>query len=196
MKQTMKIIPETGAILIEDDKKILVVSDLHLDDDNDDVKVIIKELKKLISKYSPKILLVTGDMFNFGNGAGSIDFLEKELSKLVKIQVVVGNHDLVIYPFFLVSDNYCFCHGDQDFGIEDKFLIMGHTHPFLNNKRVFLQGELKDGRKFMILPTFNTNLGGQDVKKEKNSLFGFVFENKLIKNCDILNLAGEKIGEL
>ncbi|MFA5333689.1 MAG: metallophosphoesterase [Candidatus Nanoarchaeia archaeon] len=184
------------AVLVEDDSiKILVISDLHLSDEDDLVHDLIKKAKNLVKKYKPKILIVNGDMLNFHLGGQSLDLFDFELSKTVTVELMQGNHEPEFFEPVLVTTNYCFCHGDIDYLI-DKNLVLGHTHPFYKGKPVFLKGTLKNGKEFIILPPFNEACMGPDVYKNKNELLGFIFQEKLAKNCEIIDLTGKKLLEL
>lgn len=192
----IEVIPNKKALLLQEkDKKIIVISDIHLDDNNDDVYDIIKELKELIKKHKPNILIIDGDIFNFGKGIDNVNILEKELHSLVQLEFTLGNHDLNIFPPFIFTDSVCFCHGDYEYDLKHKILIVGHSHPYYKKKKVFLHGFLKDNREFWVLPTFNDKVGGPEVSS-KRDLIGFIFEKNLIKSCDIVNLKGKVIGKL
>lgn len=194
MKET--ILKGTGAILVEDGKqRILVISDLHLRDESDEVYSIIEDTIKLIKKYKANLLIVLGDVYNFGAGGTNVELFDRKISKLVPVQIVLGNHDQEIFPYKIVSDNCCFTHGHINFGeTTKKHIFFGHTHAYLDEKRIFLKGVLKNGKKFTLLPVFNKNVGGPDIK-DKDILLGYIFSEKLIKECFIYNLDGKKIGK-
>ncbi|MBN1923781.1 MAG: metallophosphoesterase [Nanoarchaeota archaeon] len=190
------IIPGARALLVKDEGvKILVIADLHLKDEDDVVYSLIDKTKSLVKKHKPDILLIAGDIFDFGTGGASVELFEAEISKIVNTKIIMGNHDPDIFPLYLTTNNYVFCHGEFDFKLPQKNLVMAHTHSFLDNKPVFLKGVLKDGRNFTIIPPFNSKVGGPDIK-EKHLLLGFVFNNELIKECLVYNLDGKKIAKL
>ncbi|MDD5054137.1 MAG: metallophosphoesterase [Candidatus Nanoarchaeia archaeon] len=189
----LKLLHKDRAALVTDDGlKILVISDLHLSDENDVVQDLIKKAKKLVKTHKAEVLIVNGDLLNFHLGGKSLDLFDLELSKIVKVELMQGNHEPEFFEPVLVTTNYCFCHGDIDYMI-DKNLILGHTHPFYKNSPVFLKGILKNGKEFAVLPPFNEELLGPDVEKEKEFLLGFIFQRKLIKTCEIFGLNGKKI---
>ncbi|MFA5303811.1 MAG: metallophosphoesterase [Candidatus Nanoarchaeia archaeon] len=192
----LKALWQDRAVLVDDDNiKILVISDLHLSDEDDLVQDLIKKAKNLVKKYKPKVLIVNGDMLNFHLGGQSLELFDFELSKTVIVELMQGNHEPEFFEPVLVTTNYCFCHGDIDYLI-DKNLVLGHTHPFYKGKPVFLKGTLKNGKEFIILPPFNESCMGPDVYKNKNELLGFVFQEKLAKTCEIIDLTGKKLLEL
>jgi metallophosphoesterase superfamily enzyme len=193
---TLKILWKDRAVLVEDDKiRILVISDLHLSDEDDLVHDLIKKTKKLVKKHKPNVLIVNGDMLNFHLGGQSLNLFEIELSKLVTVELMQGNHEPEFFEPVLITTNYCFCHGDIDYLI-NKNLILGHTHPFFKGNPVFLKGTLKNDKEFIIMPPFNETCKGPDVLKNKNELLGFIFQKKLVKDCEIFDLTGKKISEL
>lgn len=189
------IIKGTGALLVADGKeKILVISDLHLSS-GEDTYSIIKRLKRLIADTKPTSLVILGDMFNLGGGADEVDKFDLEISKILSVNIVCGNHDVEIFPKMILSNNYCFLHGDKDYSRgENKTLVVGHTHPMFKGKRVFLKGVLKDGRDFILLPVFNELVGGPELS-DKSYLLGFIFSQEMIKTADVYDLSGKKIAK-
>ena len=109
MAQT-KIIPGYPALMIEDDKKSLVITDLHLGFENKlslnniflgknkTVAEITKEIEKIIKKTKPDSLVLLGDI---KSGIKSITKTEwdtvpvffENMSKLIDTIIVPGNHD-------------------------------------------------------------------------------------------------------
>jgi metallophosphoesterase superfamily enzyme len=192
----LKALWKDRAVLVTDDSlKILVISDLHLSDEDDSAQIMLKRAKSLVKKHKPNFLVLNGDMLNFHLGGQSLELFDSELSKLTFVELMQGNHEPEFFEPVLVTSNYCFCHGDIDYLI-DKDLIMGHTHPFYNGKPVFLKGTLKNGREFIVLPPFNEECVGPDILKNKNELLGFVFQKNLVKNCEAFDLTGKKVAQL
>ena len=192
----LKILWKDRAALVNDDSiKILVITDLHLSDEDDTVHDIIKRAKALVKKHKPDVLIVNGDMLNFHVGGQSLELFDSELSKIVNVELMQGNHEPEFFEPVLITTNYCFCHGDIDYMI-DKNLILGHTHPFLKGKPVFLKGALKNGKEFLVLPPFNEESEGPDILKDKDNLLGFVFQEKLVKSCEAYDLSGKKLLDL
>ncbi|MDD4353731.1 MAG: metallophosphoesterase [Candidatus Nanoarchaeia archaeon] len=192
----IKILWQDKAVLVSDDNiKILVISDLHLSDEDDLVYDMIKNAKALVKKHKADILIVNGDMLNLHLGGCNLDLFDSELSKIVTVQLMQGNHEPEFFEPVLTTSNYCFCHGDIDY-LVNKNLILGHTHPFYKGKPVFLKGILKSGKEFIILPPFNEECKGPDVLKDKDSLLGFIFQKKLVKICEVYDLFGKKLIDL
>ncbi|PIU61033.1 hypothetical protein COS83_05020 [archaeon CG07_land_8_20_14_0_80_38_8] len=191
-----EIIKNAGAVLLKiRSKKIIVISDLHLSDETTNINSLISSAKKIVKNAKADLLIVAGDLFNFGMGGEKVDNFEKELSKVVKIVVLRGNHDHEMFPPLMKINDCAFMHGDYDYAPDAKHLIMGHTHPYLKGKRVFLKGVLKDNRTFTILPPFNPEEKGPEITSQEY-LLGFIFRKNLIKKCNIHNLEGKLIGEL
>ncbi len=197
---SVKIIPDTGALLIEEGSKIfLVIADLHFKEESDKVYDIIDKVKELLKKHECTDLIVLGDIYHFQTGGEHVDFFDEELSKMVKIYYVQGNHDLPVFHSLVRTNNYVFMHGDVNLLEkidENKTLILAHTHPYYKDRRVFVIGRLKNGQKFYLMPVFNTEQLGPDIR-EKQHLIGFVFEKELIKKEEtiVYNLKGRKILE-
>jgi metallophosphoesterase superfamily enzyme len=192
----LKILWKDRAVLVADDNlKILVISDLHLSDDDDSAHIMLKRAKSLVKKYRPDFLVLNGDMLNFHLGGQSLDLLDFELSKLTNVELMQGNHEPEFFEPVLATSNYCFCHGDIDYMI-DKNLILGHTHPFFGGEPVFLKGTMKSGREFIVLPPFNEECVGPDILKNRDELLGFIFQKDLVKNCEAFDLKGKKVAQL
>ncbi len=190
---SITIIPNSRAVLIRDNVDVIVISDIHLNDDGM-VGNIVQRVSSLVKRYKPDVVVVDGDLFNFGNGGYEASVFEERVSKIVKVEIVQGNHDPPLFTPYIETDNYVICHGDIDYNVDKKDLVLGHTHPFYEGKPVFVKGTLKDGRKFVVLPPFNVGVGGPDIVEERDLLLGFVFKNDLIKNARVYNLDGKFIG--
>lgn len=149
MAQT-KIIPEYPALMIDGDKKDLVITDLHLGFENNlslnnvflgknkTVTEITKEIELIINKTKPDSLILLGDV---KSGTKSITKAEWEIvpvffeniTKLINIILVPGNHDanierLIPNGVTLVSS--------KGIIIDDILLTHGHTMPTENFSQV------------------------------------------------------------
>ena len=145
-----KIIPGFPALMIEDDKKSLVIADLHLGFEsklalnnvflgkNKTVNEITKDVEDLISKTKPDSLILLGDI---KSGIKSITKIEWEtvpiffenITKLIDTILVPGNHDANIEK--LVPNGITLA-SSKGIIIDDILLTHGHTMPTENFSQV------------------------------------------------------------
>ncbi len=145
MVQT-KIIPGYPALLIESDKKSLVITDLHLGFEsklalnnvflgkNKTVNETTEEIEHLINKTKPDSLILLGDV---KSGIKSITKIEWEtvptffenISKLIDTIIVPGNHDANIEKLI---PNRITLTSSKGIIIDDILLTHGHTIPSEN----------------------------------------------------------------
>jgi len=149
MTQT-KIIPGYPALMIESDKKSLVITDLHLGFEsnlslnniflgkNKTVAEITKEIEKIIKKTKPDSLVLLGDI---KSGIKSITKTEWEtvpsffesITKLIDTILVPGNHDANIEK--LIPNGITLA-SSKGIIIDDILLTHGHTTPSENFSQV------------------------------------------------------------
>ena len=70
----IEIIPDTGAFLLDDGDRYLIIADLHFTDSSDAVYDIVDKTKKLIKKYDCTHLVVLGDIYHFQTGGANVEF--------------------------------------------------------------------------------------------------------------------------
>jgi len=149
MAQT-KIIPGYPALIIESDKKSLVITDLHLGFENalsfnnvflgknKTVTEITKEIELIINKTKPDSLILLGDV------KSGINFITKtewetvpvffeNITKLIDITLVPGNHDANIEKLI---PNEITLAGSKGIIIDDILLTHGHTMPSENFSQI------------------------------------------------------------
>ena len=149
MAQT-KIIPGYPALMIEGDKKSLVITDLHLGFENalslnnvflgknKTVTEITKEIELIIDKTKPDSLILLGDV---KSGINSITKTEWEtvpvffenITKLIDTILVPGNHDANIEKLI---PNEITLAGSKGIIIDDILLTHGHTMPSENFSQI------------------------------------------------------------
>ena len=149
MAQT-KIIPGYPALMIEGDKKSLVITDLHLGFEsklalnnvflgkNKTVTEITKEIELIIKKTKPDSLILLGDI---KSGINSITKTEwetvpvffKNITKLIDTILVPGNHDAGIEKLI---PNEITLAGSKGIIIDDILLTHGHTMPSENFSQI------------------------------------------------------------
>jgi metallophosphoesterase superfamily enzyme len=194
---SIEIIPDTGAIVVDDRRRFMVLADLHFTDESDIVYDIVDKVKKLLKQYNCTELVVLGDIYHFRTGGEHVDYFDNELSEVTNIHYVQGNHDLPVFLSYIGTDRYFLTHGHLTINDEkNRILVVAHTHPYYKDKRVFIIGELKDGTNFYLLPVFNPEQLGPDVR-QKNLLIGLIFDEDMInaKKTFIHGLDGKKIAK-
>ena len=149
MTQT-RIIPGYPALMIENDKKSLVITDLHLGFENTlasnnvflgknkTVTEITKEIEIIINKTKPDSLILLGDV---KSGINSITKTEWEtvpvffenITKLIDTILVPGNHDANIEKLI---PNEITLAGSKGIIIDDVLLTHGHTMPTENFSQI------------------------------------------------------------
>jgi len=149
MAQT-KIIPGYPALMIEGDKKSLVITDLHLGFENalslnnvflgknKTVTEITKEIELIIDKTKPDSLILLGDV---KSGINSITKVEWEtvpaffenITKLIDTILVPGNHDAGIEKLI---PNEITLAGSKGIIIDNILLTHGHTMPSENFSQI------------------------------------------------------------
>ena len=145
-----KIISGYPALMIEGDKKSLVITDLHLGFEsklssnnvflgkNKTVNEITKEVQELIDKTKPDSLILLGDI---KSGIKSITKTEWEtvpsffrnITKLIDTTLVPGNHDANIEK--LVPNGITLA-SSKGIIIDDILLTHGHTMPTENFSQI------------------------------------------------------------
>ena len=149
MAQT-KIIPGCPALMIEDDEKSLVITDLHLGFEsnlyannvflgkNKTVTEITKEIEQIIDETKPDSLILLGDI---KSGIKSITKTEWEtvpvffenITKLVNTILIPGNHDANIEK--LIPNDITLA-SSKGIIVDDILLTHGHTMPTENFSQV------------------------------------------------------------
>ena len=149
MAQT-KIVSGYPALVIEDDRKSLVITDLHLGFEsklslnnvflgkNKTVTEITKEIELIIDKTKPDSLILLGDV---KSGINSITKTEWEtvpaffenITKLIDTVLVPGNHDANIEKLI---PNEISLASSKGIIVDDILLTHGHTMPSENFSQI------------------------------------------------------------
>ena len=149
MTQT-KIIPGYPALMIEDDKKSLVITDLHLGFENTlslnnvflgknkTVTEITKEIELIIDKTKPDSLILLGDVKSSINSITKVEWetvpaFFENITKLIDIILVPGNHDANIEKLI---PNEITLAGSKGIIVDDILLTHGHTMPSENFSQI------------------------------------------------------------
>lgn len=178
-------------------KRMLIISDLHLGKSAHFRKSGIQvpaavttndlgKLERLIVKYSPECLLVTGDMFHNKMNSDVESFKSWRLRlPALKIMLIKGNHDLLqpsdysgldidIRGKQLLCPPFRFVH-DQPGETDEYYNITGHIHP-----GVTIYGRARQrlrlpcfyfGKTSATLPAFSTFTGLSKISSEQGDQF-------------------------
>ena len=149
MAQT-KIIPGYPALMIEGDKKSLVITDLHLGFENalslnnvflgknKTVTEITKEIELIIDKTKPDSLILLGDVKSSINSITKVEWetvpaFFENITKLIDTILVPGNHDANIEKLI---PNEITLASSKGIIIDDILLTHGHTMPTENFSQI------------------------------------------------------------
>lgn len=195
--------------LFWEQKKILILSDLHLGKSGHFRKAgiaipqnIIQQdlfsLSNQIQIQQPDALIIVGDLFHSHSNKEHDYFVRwrKNYSHIV-IHLVMGNHDILQQQFYeqnelqvhkkmLQIDNFIFAHDINDLTIEPfKYYFSGHIHP-----SVVLQGLGKQYVKlpcfyfteqYAVLPAFGRFTGTYNITPGKNETVYGIIQNKVLQ---------------
>lgn len=202
LKQTLYLLPEKA--LFWEEKKILIVADLHLGKAGHFRKsgIPISDLvhskdililEKLIQKHEPKEVILLGDLFHSEHNQGWEIFKRWLKSKApLSFKLVLGNHDVLDSSSYQIENMQVVEHLDIDpFNFthipEDGLLynIAGHLHP-----AVRLVGKARQtvkvpcfyfGVEHAVLPAFGNFTGTAKINIGKSDHVFGIAENKVIK---------------
>ena len=187
-------------------ERLLIISDLHIGKSahfrKSGIQVPdivnstdLQRLTALVNEFSPKTLLITGDMFHNKMNSDANAFLEwRTAHSELKVILVKGNHDdlkaedyvalgievhhkeLLIYPFRFIHD--------KPKVFDNYFNICGHIHP-----GIVIYGRAKQKLKFPcfyfnetcgILPAFSVFTGLFTMKPESGDRFYAITPEKVV----------------
>ncbi len=182
---TTRLVQSQPALILEDSKRYLIVTDLHIgfesklvaNDIHVDTNYIISEtvqtLEKIIDSTKPDLLVLLGDVKSSVYSISKIEWSAVphffEIGKKIETIVIPGNHDSNIQR--LVPD-WVTVSSSSGLVIEDVLLTHGHAMPSENlsyvNKIVmghvhpvyFHEGSVLDGHRVWV-----------SIKAEKNLVF-------------------------
>ncbi|SEA67716.1 ligase-associated DNA damage response endonuclease PdeM [Pedobacter hartonius] len=188
-------------------KKMLIISDLHLGKGAHfrragiQVPATVMEtdldkLSRLISKFAPQILLVTGDMFHHQMNTEVETFrLWRTQFPDLRIILVKGNHDLLreedyaglsieVHSKELLYFPFRFVH-DQPRDFDEYYNITGHIHPGIT-----IYGKARQqiklpcfyfGSTCAILPAFSVFTGLSKIRAEEGDQFYAITPEKVVR---------------
>lgn len=187
-----------------------------------------KKLNRLKKETKTKRLVVLGDMKHKVSG---LSFHERrEIEKFLsaadfeKTIIVKGNHDghiekaipsrmknrVSVKKSFAVGD-YMLTHGHRKVKTGKKNIVIGHNHPkvkFVDDlgatyiEPVWVRGRLKNGKRLVIMPSFNELSGAMIVNDKRSSdkdhrtFMGPIAKDIIKESARIYLLDGTYLGHL
>ena len=183
---TTRIIDSEPALVVEGERKNLVVSDLHIGfehkfssnkntiNNSSSINEIIENIKKIIKKENPDTLILLGDVkSSIQNITKSewrdVPYFFEELNDSLEIILIPGNHDANITR--LIPNNVTLI-SPKGMIIDDVLLTHGHTMPSKNYSNV---NNIIMGHIHPIYFEKNSLLNGEriwiSIKTEKSNIF-------------------------
>ncbi len=180
-----RIIDSEPALVLENEKKNLVISDLHIgfehkfssnkipNSKNSSVNDIINNVKKIIKKENPDTLILLGDVKSSIQNItksewNDVPYFFEEL-KSIEIILIPGNHDANITR--LIPDNVTLI-SSKGMIIDDVLLTHGHTMPSKNYSNV---NNIIMGHIHPVYFDENSLLNGEriwiSIKTDKSKIF-------------------------
>ena len=180
-----RIIDSEPALVLENEKKSLVISDLHIgfehkfssnkiaNSKNSSVNDIINNVKKIIKEENPDTLILLGDVKSSIQNItksewNDVPYFFEELNSL-EIILVPGNHDANITR--LIPDNITLI-SSKGMIIDDVLLTHGHTMPSKNYSNV---NNIIMGHIHPVYFDENSLLNGEriwiSIKTDKSKIF-------------------------
>ena len=183
---TIRIVDSEPALVLESDKKNLVISDLHIgfehkfssnritnkkDSSTDE---IISNVTKIIKKENPETLILLGDIKSSiqtitKSEWEDIPYFFEKISKSLEVILIPGNHDANIDRLI---PNYVTMISAKGMIIDDVLLTHGHTMPSENYSNV---NNIIMGHIHPVYFDKNSLLNGEriwiSIKTDKSEIF-------------------------
>lgn len=186
-----------------EDKKILILSDVHLGKTGHFRKsgiaipqAIFKEdMQRLVTQlqiFKPQQVIIIGDMFHSESNKEHDFFLKwRQDFSTLPISLVKGNHDILkeawyrlagitIYTCELAIDNFVFVHDITDCSRpQEGYIFSGHIHPSITirglGKQALTFPCFYFGKQYAVLPAFSKFTGTYSIEpKVGESVFALV----------------------
>jgi hypothetical protein len=183
---TTRIIDSKPALILEADKKNLVVSDLHIGFEhkfsssksfvgkNSSVNDIISNITKIIKKENPDTLILLGDIKSSiqtitKSEWEDVPYFFEEIGKSLEVILIPGNHDANIDK--LIPNDVTLI-SSKGMIIDDVLLTHGHTMPSENYSNV---NNIIMGHIHPVYFDENSLLNGEriwiSIKTDKSEIF-------------------------
>ncbi|MEO6869364.1 MAG: ligase-associated DNA damage response endonuclease PdeM [Ginsengibacter sp.] len=209
LDQTLWLSP--GRCIFWEEKKMLIVSDLHFGKAGHFRKsgigipqnIFKEDLQRLFSEiqfFNPSVLLIAGDMFH-SSANKEMDFFIKWRNDIphVSFLLVRGNHDILSAKFYkeaaievhkktFLSDPFCFTHDLESTCSEDQnelYTFSGHIHPGVKLNGAGNQSMMLPcfyfGKKYAVLPAFSAFTGLAKIRPAKSDSVFCLVKNKVMQ---------------
>ena len=182
----IRIIDSEPALILEEEKKNLVISDLHIgfehkfssnkitNRENSSVNDIINNVNKIIKKENPDTMILLGDVKSSIQNItksewNDVPYFFEELKNSLEIILIPGNHDANITK--LIPNDITLI-SSKGMIIDDVLLTHGHTMPSENYSNV---NNIIMGHIHPVYFDKNSLLNGEriwiSIKTEKSEIF-------------------------
>jgi len=182
----IRIVDSEPALILEEEKKNLVISDLHIgfehkfssskitNRENSSVNDIINNVNKIIKKENPDTLILLGDVKSSIQNItksewNDVPYFFEELKNSLEIILIPGNHDANITK--LIPNDITLI-SSKGMIIDDVLLTHGHTMPSKNYSNV---NNIIMGHIHPVYFDKNSLLNGEriwiSIKTEKSEIF-------------------------
>ncbi len=206
-----RIIDSEPALILENDKKNLVISDLHIgfehkfssnkipNSKNSSVNDIITNVKKIIKKENPDTLILLGILIPANHDANITRLIPDNVT-LISSKGMIIDDVLLTHGHTMPSKNYSNVNN----------IIMGHIHPvyfdensLLNGERIWISIKTDKSKIFpstkgkiniTIIPSFNPYFYAAEKRYYKKSISPIVEKIKDSSIAKIATLDGTIIG--
>ena len=183
---TIRIVDSEPALVLESDKKNLVISDLHIgfehkfssnritNKKDSSIDEIISNVTKIIKKENPETLILLGDIKSSiqtitKSEWEDIPYFFEKISKSLEVILIPGNHDANIDRLI---PNYVTMISAKGMIIDDVLLTHGHTMPSENYSNV---NNIIMGHIHPVYFDKNSLLNGEriwiSIKTDKSEIF-------------------------
>ena len=181
-----RIIDSEPALILEGDKKNLIISDLHIGfehrfssnkvtvEKNSSINEIISNVTKIIKKENPDTLILLGDIKSSIQSITKsewkdVPYFFEEIKNSLEVVLIPGNHDASIDRLI---PNYVTLISSKGMIIDDVLLTHGHTMPSENYSNV---NNIIMGHIHPVYFDENSLLNGEriwiSIKTDKSEIF-------------------------
>ena len=183
---SIRIIDSEPALILESDKKNLIISDLHIGFEdkfssnkntvgkNSSINEIITNVTKIIKKENPETLILLGDIKSSIQSITKsewkdVPYFFEEIKNSLEVILIPGNHDASIDRLI---PNYVTLISSKGMIIDDVLLTHGHTMPSENYSNV---NNIIMGHIHPVYFDENSLLNGEriwiSIKTDKSEIF-------------------------
>ena len=183
---SIRIIDSEPALILESDKKNLIISDLHIGFEdkfssnkiivrkNSSINEIISNVTKIIKKENPETLILLGDIKSSIQSITKsewkdVPYFFEEIKNSLEVVLIPGNHDASIDRLI---PNYVTLISSKGMIIDDVLLTHGHTMPSENYSNV---NNIIMGHIHPVYFDENSLLNGEmfwiSIKTDKSEIF-------------------------